>query len=506
MTADRVPSLHRLARSWGHLISAAYLADDFEADAASGFRLLDLDDGRKPVPYLEQLTLSVVEDRGYRWPRNRFPFNLLRNIAVANAPSDYVVLVDVDFIVHPPRRPGPNGCSACHAAARLRRWLPMMRLTPHLALVIPAFDSSERTPGAQEALSSIATKRALARLFRRGSAEVFAVHQYPLGHACDNASRWLSSSEPFLTPYSFGCEPYVLYNRRSAPKLWEMFVAYGKDRVSFTYELTARGFVFVVQPEAFVVHHRTPAPERKGPKSSANLVTGRAGGSSGISNGGESRRSSTNAYGHAPEAWMVGETCWPDFENRVRIKYNFREGWCLQTSIGHAVNTSIVNGSIMCIPQVENLCVLNCRPTFVVWHGKVVRALRMQAALGNASSLDLGEGDGSEGRQLSRLHLPDASASVGDADGGISGGSRGSGGADRGSRGKRARRGGSRKDGPGASGRIEASAVPVRVEGTRSRPPKQAAAFVYPVTRRDADRRRCCRTAPVLSQCESSEL
>ena len=33
MTADRVPSLHRLARSWGHLISAAYLADDFELDA-----------------------------------------------------------------------------------------------------------------------------------------------------------------------------------------------------------------------------------------------------------------------------------------------------------------------------------------------------------------------------------------------------------------------------------------------------------------------------------------
>lgn len=45
----------------------------------------------------------------------------------------------------------------------------------------------------------------------------------------------------------------------AAPRLWEMFVAYGKDRVSFTYELAARGFVMVVQPEAFLVHYRTPA-------------------------------------------------------------------------------------------------------------------------------------------------------------------------------------------------------------------------------------------------------
>ena len=61
-----------------------------------------------------------------------------------------------------------------------------------------------------------------------------------------------------------------------------MFVAYGKDRVSFTYELAARGFVFVVQPSVFLIHHRTPSAERK--------------------------------YGHQPWAWMIGETCWPDFE------------------------------------------------------------------------------------------------------------------------------------------------------------------------------------------------
>ena len=169
-----------------------------------------------------------------------------------------------------------------------------------------------------------------------------------------------------------------------------MFVAYGKDRVSFTYELAARGFVLVVQPEAFVVHHRTPAPERAAgirPRAAmpvpiadgsgggvvdhgVGITAGGIGGSRG--GDGSGARNRAVSYGHAPEAWMVGETCWPDFENRVRIKYNFREGWCLQTSIGHAVNLSVVNSSLVCISQAENLCVLNCRPTTVTWHGRGV--------------------------------------------------------------------------------------------------------------------------------------
>lgn len=80
MTADRLAALHRLAGSWQHTLSVAYLADEFERDAAAGLDLLRLD-GR-PVPHADRVTLSVVEDRGYREP-NRFPFNLLRNVAVA---------------------------------------------------------------------------------------------------------------------------------------------------------------------------------------------------------------------------------------------------------------------------------------------------------------------------------------------------------------------------------------------------------------------------------------
>ena len=185
MTADRVPSLHRLASSWTSLISVAYLAEDFEADAAAGFSLLELD-GRS-VPHKEQLTLSVVEDRGYRAPRSRFPFNLLRNIAVDAAPTDFVCLVDVDFVLYPQRSPS---CRGCHAAIRLQKWLPLLRLTPHLALVLPAFDGNaaasaslgagERAQKPRDRMESVTTKRSLARLFRNGNAEGLCV---PAAHA-----------------------------------------------------------------------------------------------------------------------------------------------------------------------------------------------------------------------------------------------------------------------------------------------------------------------------------
>jgi hypothetical protein len=337
--------------------------------------------------------------------------------------------VDVDFVMHP--QPTPE-CPKCRAAERLRRWLPLLRLTPHLALVLPAFDARAAPTTAARRLH---TKAQLGSQVRAGLAESFAFQQYPMGHACDNASRWLRSTRPFAMKYQFGCEPYLIYNRRAAPKLWEMFVAYGKDRVSFTYELAARGFVMVVQPDVFVVHHTT-------------VARGAA------------------KYGHAPDDWMVGETCWPDFENRMHLKYGFREGWCAQTSIIASVNRSVVNGSIMCVAQLEALCVLNCRPTVVRWQGQRAHALRRRAALALAA------------RNVSAMAERRLSATS-EASGPV---------------------------GAGGKGRFAGGSVasgPLRIEGTLVRPPKQANPFVYPLRKRDHDRKECCRAQPRESRCDS---
>ena len=113
MTADRVGSLHRLAASWPGMLSIAFLSAAFERDVGLGMRLLRLDGRPPPLP--ARLALTVVRDEGYTSPRNRFPFNMLRNRAVAGCEAGAVLVVDVDFVLYevmsktrpvaPPSRP-----------------------------------------------------------------------------------------------------------------------------------------------------------------------------------------------------------------------------------------------------------------------------------------------------------------------------------------------------------------------------------------------------------------
>ena len=149
---------------------------------------------------------------------------------------------------------------------------------------------------------------------------------------------------------------------------------------------------------------------------------------------------------------MVGESCWPDFENRMRIKYRFRAGWCVQSGIGREVNFSIVNDSVVCVAQAENLCVLNCRPSIMRWHGGKVASMR-RAAHRSAPNGSFGEGVG--------------------------------------------RRGG---DGGAAE-----DATPLRFPGTPTRPPKAASVFTYPISKRESDRRECCSREPAAAQCDEYE-
>ena len=79
-------------------MSVAYLAEpgQFERDSSMpSAELLHF------PPHMDKLTLTVVEDRNYRAPRNRFPLNLLRNVAIEAAPAELILVLDVDFVVHP---------------------------------------------------------------------------------------------------------------------------------------------------------------------------------------------------------------------------------------------------------------------------------------------------------------------------------------------------------------------------------------------------------------------
>ena len=112
--------------------SIALLVDVYEEAAPAGINLLRYH-GQLP-PALQRITLSIVEDRGYRFPYNRFPYNVLRNIALEGCTADYVMAADVDFV--------PYAAVGRRPSAMLRRSLASLDVrdgSPNV-LVLAAFE------------------------------------------------------------------------------------------------------------------------------------------------------------------------------------------------------------------------------------------------------------------------------------------------------------------------------------------------------------------------------
>ena len=99
MTQERTASLHRMMGIWDGFVSIALLADLYEEVAPDGIGLLRYHGMLPSAP--QRITLSIVEDRGYRVPHNRFPYNVLRNIALEGCNAEYIMAADVDFVPFP---------------------------------------------------------------------------------------------------------------------------------------------------------------------------------------------------------------------------------------------------------------------------------------------------------------------------------------------------------------------------------------------------------------------
>ena len=86
MTQERMASLHRMLAAWDGWISIALLVDSYDDAIALGLDLLTYRGQGPPAP--ERITLSIVEDFNYRAPLNRFPYNVLRNVALKGCTAE----------------------------------------------------------------------------------------------------------------------------------------------------------------------------------------------------------------------------------------------------------------------------------------------------------------------------------------------------------------------------------------------------------------------------------
>ena len=99
MTQERMASLHRMLYQWDGYVSIALLVDSYADAAPQGIELLRYHGRLPPAP--QRITLSIVEDRNYRSPFNRFPYNVLRNVALDGCTAEFVMAADVDFVPYP---------------------------------------------------------------------------------------------------------------------------------------------------------------------------------------------------------------------------------------------------------------------------------------------------------------------------------------------------------------------------------------------------------------------
>jgi len=208
-----------------------------------------------------------------------YPVNALRNVAVSQARSEMLFLLDVDFV------PSSRLFAAIEAAnigGRLRESL----LQRQGCLVVPAFEwACPAATNVSDVLSADAVPRCFVDLrcaVNAGHAEGFHCRHFPRGHGPTDFPRWFSGTadgedaqklcvgdlteandglNAYRVEYSEHFEPYIIVPRELVPRYDERFRGYGMNKISHLYELAVSwgvDFFVACSTEAFVV-----APEHK---------------------------------------------------------------------------------------------------------------------------------------------------------------------------------------------------------------------------------------------------
>jgi glycosyltransferase-like protein LARGE len=183
----------------------------------------------------------------------KYPNNILREMALQNVESDYFLALDLDFVTTP----------NCHRELRKLidsdKWIVEL-LANKTLLVLPAFKHMQEL--SDEELMEIGTeqlpnsKEEAIKMVKRKTLATFNVKRFFEGHGPTNYSKWYAdlSEQFYFVDYAKRFEPYVLGLRRSAPHYWAGFRGYGYNKWTWLWEAHKMGFKFAVLRDFFVIH------------------------------------------------------------------------------------------------------------------------------------------------------------------------------------------------------------------------------------------------------------
>jgi len=196
--------------------------------------------------------LLIAQDVESVWLSGLYPVNAMRNRALANARTDIVLLLDVDFwpsaeLSEVVQRPGKY--ASLLAAVESKN-----------AIVLPAYETGDQGDIGVEVAREVVIegKDTAVTMFWDGRIKPFHGDNYKQGHRATDYKRWLEADKPYRIRYEEGYEPYVLVSRKFVPWYDERFVGYRKNKVVHLLHLAQTGMQFVVHPRAFTVHSPHP--------------------------------------------------------------------------------------------------------------------------------------------------------------------------------------------------------------------------------------------------------
>ncbi|KAI8078812.1 glycosyl-transferase for dystroglycan-domain-containing protein [Halteromyces radiatus] len=245
VTLNRLPVLQRLAEHYQGPISAVLHIDDNEQQD----RLLE----ETRQMYLDHPAMRRHVDIHVLVDKYERQFNLWRNLAKMYARTDYILMLDVDFLVSP----------------SIRQILPT--LAPNLidalrlgkaALVIPAFEEKQKTTNNNNKTDLFPTsKKELIHQVKQHKVDMF--HSFWLkGHGATNYTHWYTATAPYkVVDYNYAYEPYVIIKKEDTAWCDERFIGYGANKAACHFELYISGVDYFVLPDEYLLHQYHPYPE-----------------------------------------------------------------------------------------------------------------------------------------------------------------------------------------------------------------------------------------------------
>lgn len=264
LSLDRISRLEAICQVWDGPVTAAILDEDRTINGIksgnkekSSFKILQSlecslckRDGFHSLRTLLVKWTSAAEDRSY-------PINSLRNIALRNARSDFVFLLDVDCI--------PSSDLYQSLVGTIERKRSIRNICLHYlgAIVVPCFEPVDQSlfdPRCH--LSSQEVRKQ--SLLSTPTYRQFALQEFERGHGATNYQKWLSHTESqsfqqyYQIEFQEGFEPFLVVSRALTPLYVETLVGYGRNKILHVYHMSRLGITFWVTFSGCIIH--TPHP------------------------------------------------------------------------------------------------------------------------------------------------------------------------------------------------------------------------------------------------------